>query len=601
MKIKLRSKLIVLAFLANVHSNLAQTSLVIAPTNKQAILFWTNRNGTNGVLQSCTDLTSPNWVSVTDAVPVNFMSQAAVSVTNSSTARFFRLSLVPPTADGMAFIPAGWFRMGDTLDGNIYGDASPTNIYVSAFYMDTNLVSYSQWQAVYECATNHGYGFDDAGAGKAANHPVQTVDWYDVMEWCNARSQQAGKTPVYYTDAALTQVYTNGETDAVYVNWKVSGYRLPTEAEWEKAARGGSSGQRFPWGDAIAESQANYYGETASYTYDLGPNGYNPIGIIGGQPATSPVGSFAPNGYGIYDMAGNVSQRVWDWFDGNWYSEKASTQNDPHGPDAASGGRTVRSGSYNTSDDAYTSRCACRAQYALYNAYNQVGFRCVRASISNPVLDMTPMSFLTFSNLALGGVYQLQQFVEGYFWTNQTVNFTATNSVYSQMVSGVAGSGDYRLALSPVPAQAFAVAQVVNGFVVGATITSGGSSYLTSPAVSIASNDGGTNATGVSEISSAGVVTNIVITDAGIGYTNTPTIEIAPPPAAAVSPNVQLVMQIDSASLAPYDNYQIQFTQALGTPWQNWNGGLFTSTDVTNSQYLFVTNTTGFFRLEYVP
>ena len=60
-------------------------------------------------------------------------------------------------------------------------------------------------------------------------------------------------------------------------------------------------------------------------------------------------------------------------------------------------------------------------------------------------------------------------------------------------------------------------------------------------------------------------------------------------------------MQINSADLAPYDNYQIQFTPTLGTPWGNWNGGFFSPTDVTNAQFLFVTNATGFFRLEYVP
>ena len=79
------------------------------------------------------------------------------------------------------------------------------------------------------------------------------------VKWSNARSQQAGLTPVYYTDAGLTQVYTNGEMcTTVYVNWAANGYRLPTEAEWEKAARGGLSGQRFPWGNTISESQANY-------------------------------------------------------------------------------------------------------------------------------------------------------------------------------------------------------------------------------------------------------------------------------------------------------------------------------------------------------
>src|SRR5208337_1325175 len=153
-----------------------------------------------------------------------------------------------------------------------------------------------QWRSVYTWATNHGYSFDNPGAGKAANHPVQMVNWYDTVKWCNARSQQAGLTPVYYTDAGMTQVYTNGDTDAVYANWAANGYRLPTEGEWEKAARGGLSGQRFPWGNTIFESQANYYG--GGFSYDLGPNGYNPAFTNGGMPYTSPVGYFAPNGYG---------------------------------------------------------------------------------------------------------------------------------------------------------------------------------------------------------------------------------------------------------------------------------------------------------------
>jgi hypothetical protein len=218
--------------------------------------------------------------------------------------------------------------------------------------------------------------------------------------------------------------------------------------------------------------------------------------------------------------------------------------------------------------------------------------------IPNPVLSIAPMSFLTFSNLTNNSVYQLQQAV-AWYWSNQPVSFTATNAFYSQMVAGVAGSGDYRLALSPVPAQAFATAIVDYGFVVHATLTSGGSGYVTSPAVAIVGG-GGTNATAVSQIS-GGMVTNITITDAGIGYTNTPTVEIGQPPAAAVSPTVLPVMRLDSTNLAPYENYQIQFEPDLGGTWSNWPGGLFSPTDVTNSQYLFITNGIGFFRLQYVP
>jgi hypothetical protein len=218
--------------------------------------------------------------------------------------------------------------------------------------------------------------------------------------------------------------------------------------------------------------------------------------------------------------------------------------------------------------------------------------------IPNPVLGIAPLSFLTFSNLTVGGVYQLQQFA-GWYWTNQPLSFTATNSLYTQMVAGVWGSADFRLALNPVPAQAFATPQVVNGFVVGATVTVGGSGYVTPPALNIYG-DVGSNATAVASVS-GGAVTNISITDAGIGYTNFVEVQIAPPPAAAVFPMVQPVIRVDSANLAPYDNYQIQFEPDIRGTWVNSNGGLFTPTDMTNSQYLFVTNSIGFFRLQYVP
>lgn len=218
--------------------------------------------------------------------------------------------------------------------------------------------------------------------------------------------------------------------------------------------------------------------------------------------------------------------------------------------------------------------------------------------VFNPILGIAPMTLLSFSNLTVGTAYQLQQ-LTGWYWANQSASFTASNALYTNLVAGVVAPASFRLAISPPPAQAFATPQVVNGFVVGATLTSGGSGYVTVPAVSI-TDFSGSNATAVAQIS-GGVVTNISITSAGIGYSATPLIEIGQPPTASVSPVTLPVMRIDSSNLVPYDNYQIQFTPAIGRTWQNWNGGLFTTTAVTNSQFLFITNGTGFFRSIYAP
>ena len=385
MKTKLQCFFIGLALFSVVHPVLAQPALGIVPTNNQALLYW-SPTATDYVLQSSTNLSSTNWAYVTDAVPATYGSQTAVTVTNTLAARFFRLISVPTTtADGMAFIPAGSFTIGNSIGDSDITDANPTNVYVSAFYMDTNLVSLSQWQGVYSYATSHGYTFVNAGADKAANYPVETVDWYDCVKWSNARSAQAGLTPVYYTDTNLTSVFTNGDTNTtVYANWGASGYRLPTEAEWEKAARGGLSGQRFPWGDTISESQANYFAypnppNSGGYTYDLGPYSSWNTNFYSGSYFTSPVGYFAPNGYGLNDMAGNVFEWCWDLYSYNPSSVGSpyAGGSDPRGPASSPNGfRVFRGGDWDVF--ANVARCAFRGSGTPFSAGDSVGFRCVR-------------------------------------------------------------------------------------------------------------------------------------------------------------------------------------------------------------------------------
>ncbi|MBI3849380.1 MAG: formylglycine-generating enzyme family protein [Verrucomicrobia bacterium] len=305
----------------------------------------------------------------------NWVDYVQVPISNHVVSYHF-FDANPPV--GMAFIPAGSFTMGNAMNPSEGGgEELPLHtVYVSGFFMDKYLVTEALWNEVKAWNGGNGYSYTNSGSAPATNHPVLFADWYDMVKWCNARSEKEGLTPCFYTDAGLSAIYKTAEVTP-YVKWDANGYRLPTEAEWEKAARGGASGHRFPWTgtDEISHSRANYNGYSlacdwnSELYYDLSC-GYHPT-FKDAAYATSPVGYFAPNAYGLYDMAGNVCNRCWD----RYGAYSSDSQTDPHGPSAGSL-RVMRGGSWYN----YGNIARCSNRYPFNPAWNffDVGFRCVR-------------------------------------------------------------------------------------------------------------------------------------------------------------------------------------------------------------------------------
>jgi formylglycine-generating enzyme required for sulfatase activity len=315
---------------------------------------------------------------------------SATGVTNAFDLNLTKTAAVPA---GFSLIPSGAFTMGRT-SGDTDTDAPPVTVTVSAFAMQQTETTKQQWDDVRSWALANGYTDLAAGAGKAASHPVQTVSWWDVVKWCNARSEKEGLTPCYTAAGAVMKTGTTVPA----VNWAANGYRLPTEAEWEKAARGGVAAKRYPWGtETISHAQANYkvagvnvpvpvgFGMTINltekvYSYDMAPRPspltwpdfYHPLYTEAGEPYTSPVASLGANGYGLYDMAGNVFEWCLDWYGASSYVGGAS---DPLGALTGSN-RVLRGGSWDF--NANVARCSNRSSFSPGVTSFSYGFRPAR-------------------------------------------------------------------------------------------------------------------------------------------------------------------------------------------------------------------------------
>jgi formylglycine-generating enzyme required for sulfatase activity len=145
------------------------------------------------------------------------------------------------TSAGVQYTPVGTLAL--VTAGTLPASSPLGAVLVDTFYMGKTEVTWGEWKSVRTWAVANGYpDLDGVGEGAGENFPVRSISWYDVVKWCNARSEKEGKTPVYKSGAA---VYRTGVvSEPVVVSW-ANGYRLPSDSEWEFAARGGTQSQGY--------------------------------------------------------------------------------------------------------------------------------------------------------------------------------------------------------------------------------------------------------------------------------------------------------------------------------------------------------------------
>ena len=224
--------------------------------------------------------------------------------------------------------------MGDTW-GDGFSDENPVHtVTVNSFYIGKYEVTQAQYQEI--MGSNPSYY-------KGNNRPVEHVSWYDAVQFCNKLSAREGLEPCY----------TINGTD-VTCDFTKNGYRLPTEAEWEYAARGGNQSQGYKYsGSNNPDEVAWYYDNSGSQTHDVVTKQANELGI--------------------YDMSGNVWEWCWDWYASDYYSN--ILQDNPKGPDGGSG-RVDRGGGWD--GNARHARVAERGSGIPSFSGSGLGFRLLR-------------------------------------------------------------------------------------------------------------------------------------------------------------------------------------------------------------------------------
>lgn len=273
----------------------------------------------------------------------------------------------------MVSVPGGSFTMGRTLGGTGYNDELPTHtVTLSPFYISKFEVKQAEWIAV--------MGSNPSNFTGDLNRPVEKVSWYATLVYCNKRSIAEGLTPAYTINGSTnptawgTIPATNNATwNNVVCELGANGYRLPTEAEWEFAARGGVSTPDYLYsgGDTV--------GNVAWYQTNSGSTSHT-------------VGQKIANALGLYDMSGNVQEWVWDWY-GLYNSSSAIN---PTGPISnADNRKVIRGGSWNSKGVYTPGSTDVRLVFRNYGTpddtegakgeakvYNErLGFRVVRSSM----------------------------------------------------------------------------------------------------------------------------------------------------------------------------------------------------------------------------